>query len=102
MRVVLDANVAAAGIIFRGEAWACLVKLARRQAFAFGTDFTLAETRETVTEMSRLKQARHNVGGALAWYSRRSAWSSPCRWESNAAVIPTMIPTWRPHSQPTL
>jgi len=26
MRVVLDANVAAAGIVFRGEAWACLGK----------------------------------------------------------------------------
>ena len=42
MRVVVDANVAAAGLVFRGEAWACLVKLARRQAFTFGTEFTLA------------------------------------------------------------
>ena len=46
MRVVVDANVAAAGLVFRGEAWACLAKLARRQAFAFGTEFTLEETRE--------------------------------------------------------
>lgn len=68
MRVVLDANVAAAGIVFRGEAWACLVRIARRQAFAFGSEYTLAETRETVTELARLKRARHNVGGALAWY----------------------------------
>lgn len=68
MRVVLDANVAAAGIIFRGEAWACLVKLARRQAFAFGTEFTLEETSGTVTELARLKKSHHNVGGVLAWY----------------------------------
>ena len=68
MRVVLDANVAAAGLVFRGEAWACLVRIARRQAFAFGSEDTLAETRETVTELARLKSARHNVGGVLAWY----------------------------------
>lgn len=68
MRVVLDANAAAAAIVFRGEAWACLFKLARRQAFAFGTEFTLEETSATVTELARLKKARHNVGGVLAWY----------------------------------
>jgi putative PIN family toxin of toxin-antitoxin system len=68
VRVVLDANVAAAGIVFRGEAWACLVKLARRQAFAFGTEFTVEETSGTVTELARLKKSRHNVGGVLAWY----------------------------------
>ncbi len=68
MRVVLDANVAAAGLVFRGEAWACLVKLARRQAFAFGTEFTLAETRETVTRLARHRASTHNVGGALVWY----------------------------------
>jgi putative PIN family toxin of toxin-antitoxin system len=68
MRVVLDANVAAAGIVFRGEAWACLVRIARRQAFAFGSEYTLAETRETATELARLKSARHNAGGVLAWY----------------------------------
>ena len=68
MRVVFDANVAAAAIVFRGEAWACLFKLARRQAFAFGTQFTLEETSATVTDLARLKKARHNVGGVLAWY----------------------------------
>ena len=68
MRVVLDANVAAAGLVFRGEAWAVLLKLARRQAFAHGSEFTLAETRETALRLSKVKQSRHNVGGALAWY----------------------------------
>jgi putative PIN family toxin of toxin-antitoxin system len=68
VRVVVDANVAAAGLVFRGEAWACLVKLARRQAFAFGTEFTLEETRETVTRLARHRKCAHNVGGALVWY----------------------------------
>ena len=68
MRVVVDANVAAAGLVFRGEAWACLVKLARRQAFAFGTEFTLEETRETATRLARHRKCSHNVGGALVWY----------------------------------
>lgn len=71
MRVVLDANVAAAGMVFRGEAWACLARLARRQLFAFGSEFTLLETSETATELSRLKKASHNVGGVLAWYLER-------------------------------
>ena len=68
MRVLVDANVAAAELVFRGEAWACLVKLARRQAFAFGTEFTLEETRETVTRLARHRKCAHNVGGALVWY----------------------------------
>ena len=37
MRVVLDANVIASGVCWDGEAYLCLVKLARRHALAFGT-----------------------------------------------------------------
>ena len=66
--MVLDANVVAAAIVFRGEATAVLVKLARRKAFAFGTEFTLAETREIVTALARNRPSKHNVGGLLAWY----------------------------------
>ena len=68
MRAVFDANVAAAAVVFRGEAWACLVKIARRQVFPFGSDYTLAETRDTATELARHRKAQHNVGGVLAWY----------------------------------
>lgn len=68
MRVVLDANVAAAGLVFRGEAWACLIKLARRQAFAFGTEFTVEETREITLRLARERKLTHNVGGVLTWY----------------------------------
>lgn len=68
MRVVFDANVAASAVVFRGEAWACLVKLARRQVFAFGTAFTIEETRETATELILHRKAKHNAAGALLWY----------------------------------
>lgn len=71
MRVVFDANVAAAGVVFRGEAWACLVKLARRQVFAFGSEFTLAETRETATELIQHRKAAYNAASALVWYLER-------------------------------
>ena len=68
MRAVFDANVAAAAVVFRGEAWACLVKLARRQVFAFGTAFTIEETRMTAMELISHRKARHNAAGALVWY----------------------------------
>jgi len=68
MRAVFDANVAAAAVVFRGEAWACLVKLARRQVFVFGTPFTLEETRLTATELISYRKARHNAAGVLIWY----------------------------------
>ncbi len=71
MRVVLDANVAASAVVFRGAPWAVLLKLARRQATAYGTDYTLAETRETALELQAHKRAAHNVAGALAWYLSR-------------------------------
>ena len=66
--MVFDANVASAAVVFRGEAWACLVKLARRQVFAFGTAFTLEETRLTAMELISHRKARHNAAGALVWY----------------------------------
>ena len=68
MRAVFDANVAAAAVVFRGEAWACLVKLARRQVFAFGTSFTLEETRLTAMKLISHRKARNNAVGALNWY----------------------------------
>ncbi len=68
MRVVLDANVVVSGVCWRGEAWSCLVKCARRQAFAYGTESTLAETRETVTRMIREKNPGHNAANILNWY----------------------------------
>lgn len=71
MRVVLDANVVASGVCWDGEAYLCLVKLARRQAFAFGTEATLAETKEVVTRLIRQKRPKHNAVGRLTWYLNR-------------------------------
>jgi putative PIN family toxin of toxin-antitoxin system len=69
--VVLDANVVAAAACWDGEAFLCLVKLARRQAFAFGSEATLAETSEVTTRLIRLKRPKHNAAGRLTWYLSR-------------------------------
>jgi hypothetical protein len=79
MRAVFDANVAAAAVVFRGEAWACLVKLARRQVFVFGTPFTLEETRSTATELITHRKVRHNAAGALVWYLDKVKQVEPAR-----------------------
>ncbi len=71
MRVVLDANVVASGICWDGEAYLCLVKLARRQAFAFGTEQTIAETKEVAIRLVREKRPKHNAAGRLTWYLSR-------------------------------
>lgn len=68
MRVVLDANVVASGVLWQGEGFLVLVRMARRQIVAFGTEATLAETRETCLELIRRKSPRHNAGGRLTWY----------------------------------
>ena len=48
MRAVFDANVVASAVCWSGEPYLCLVKMARRQVFAFGTSETLEETRAVV------------------------------------------------------
>jgi len=68
VRVVLDANVVASGVCWRGESWFCLVRLARRQVFAYATEYTLAETRETSTRLIRERELTNNAAGVLSWY----------------------------------
>jgi putative PIN family toxin of toxin-antitoxin system len=66
VRVVLDTNVVFAGAGWRGEAYACLVAMARRRITAFATDETLGELRALVSERGyRSPHAPHNV---LSWY----------------------------------
>ncbi len=77
MRVVLDANVVASGVCWDGEAYLCLVKLARRQAFAFATEETLAETKEVAIRLVREKRPKHNATGRLTWYMSRVRLVSP-------------------------
>ena len=68
MRVVFDANVVVAGVCWQGEGWLCLIKLARRHAFAYGTAFTLEETRETALRVIRQQRPGHDAAIRLSWY----------------------------------
>jgi putative PIN family toxin of toxin-antitoxin system len=71
MRVIFDANVITAGVGWHGEGWLCLVKLARRQVVAFGTEQTLSETRETAFRILNELRPAHNAAGRLTWYLDR-------------------------------
>lgn len=68
MRVVLDANVVVAGVCWQGEGWLCLIRLAQRRAFAYGTTATLEETRETALRIIHQQQPKHDAATRLAWY----------------------------------
>jgi putative PIN family toxin of toxin-antitoxin system len=67
-RAVLDANVAAAGMIWTGENHRLLVALARRRFQAYGTKATLAETEAITRRLKAEFQPGHNPLNALAWY----------------------------------
>lgn len=68
MRVVFDANVVVAGVCWQGDGWLCLIRMARRHAFAYGTVATLEETRETAVRIIRERQPTHNASARLDWY----------------------------------
>jgi putative PIN family toxin of toxin-antitoxin system len=68
MRVVLDANVVAAAVCWEGEAYRCLVKLARRQIFAYGTTETVQESSDVTAQLIRENKPKHNATGRLNWY----------------------------------
>jgi putative PIN family toxin of toxin-antitoxin system len=68
MRVVFDANVVVASVCWQGEGWLCLIRMARRQAFAYGTAATLEETRETAVRVIAERQPRHHAAARLDWY----------------------------------
>jgi uncharacterized protein len=68
MRVVLDANVVAGGVCWHGEGRLCLVRMARREAIAYATETTLAETREAAARLIQKFKPSHNAAGLLQWY----------------------------------
>jgi putative PIN family toxin of toxin-antitoxin system len=68
MRVVLDANIVASGVCWQGEAYHCLARVARRQAFAYATEFILNEARETATRLIRELKHGNNAANILNWY----------------------------------
>ncbi|HEX7619543.1 MAG TPA: putative toxin-antitoxin system toxin component, PIN family [Verrucomicrobiae bacterium] len=65
---MLDANVVASGVCWQGEAYRCLVKIARRQAFAYATEGTLAEARDTAARLIRELEPKNNAASILSWY----------------------------------
>ena len=66
MRVVLDANVVFAGVGWRGEAYQCLLAMAKRRITVFATQEILEEVRTLTTARgSKFKHAPHNL---LTWY----------------------------------
>jgi putative PIN family toxin of toxin-antitoxin system len=68
MRVVFDANVVASAVCWNGEPYLCLIKMARRQLFAFTTPETLEETRAVTAEFIRRRHPPHNATARLTWY----------------------------------
>lgn len=71
MKVVFDANVVVAGVGWQGEGWLCFTKMAKRQAFAYGTEETLRETREIVLRLIKDRKPRHNATARLNWFLER-------------------------------
>ena len=68
MKVVFDASVVVAAVGWDGEGLLCFVRLARRHCFAFGTEETLRETKETCLRLMREKKFAHHAAGRLSWY----------------------------------
>jgi len=70
VRAVLDANVVVSAAGWDGESFLCLVKMARRQFFAFGTEATLDETRETCIALFQRfgEERRQQATTRLSWY----------------------------------
>ena len=69
VRVVLDANVVFAGVGWRGEAYSCLLAMARRRIAVFATLEILEEVR-TLTA-SRGEKFKHSPHTLLTWYFDR-------------------------------
>ena len=69
MRVVLDANVVFAGAGWRGEAYRCLVAMARGHIIVYATEEILHELRRLIHEIGfKTKFPPENV---LNWYCDR-------------------------------
>ena len=69
MRVVLDANVVFAGVGWRGEAYECLLAMARRRITVYATLEILEEVRALAA--ARGDKFKHPAQALLAWYYER-------------------------------
>ena len=68
MRVVFDTSVVLAGIGWRGEAFQCLVMVARRRLIACASEATLAEVQAKARELHAARKFPHDPGPMLHWY----------------------------------
>jgi uncharacterized protein len=66
MRVVFDAGVVFSGAGWRGEAYLCLLALARRRVLGFATAETIMELRRVADGFGF--KARHSPHAILNWY----------------------------------
>lgn len=69
MRVVLDANVVFAGLGWRGEAYNCLMAMAKRRIIVYATLEILEEVRALVAD--RGHKFKCPPGATLNWYYDR-------------------------------
>jgi putative PIN family toxin of toxin-antitoxin system len=69
MRLVFDTNVVLSGAGWRGEAHACLVKLARREVSAYATATMLEELNDVATRLLRAGEFPHDPRPVLTWYA---------------------------------
>ena len=68
MKIVFDTSVVLAGIGWRGEAYQCLVMVARRRLIAYATAETIAEARAKAGEMAAEGKFPHDPKPMLGWY----------------------------------
>ena len=68
MKIVLDTSVVLAGIGWRGEAYQCLVMVARRRLIAHATAATMAEARAKAAELTAAGRFPHDPKPMLDWY----------------------------------
>lgn len=68
MKVVFDTSVVLAGIGWRGEAYQCLVMMARRRLIAYATEATIEEARTKAQELAQGGHFPHDHRPMLDWY----------------------------------
>ena len=68
MKVVFDTSVILAGVGWRGEAYQCLIMVARRRLIAYATTTTIAEARTKTAELAAAGRFPHDPNPMLDWY----------------------------------
>ena len=65
---MFDNNVVAGGIGWDGEAYLCLVQVARRRVIPYGSEFTVNEAKETSARLISQLIFSHKADARLNWY----------------------------------